>query len=149
MFLWPSTTSWYDLHTSWVLWSSSPFMNGTISSLIRSREQSLKSLFCVTHAHTTGKQGSFEEVDRVPALLSMCITAAFTPWSLLELADNCVARVQSVAECSPWQVVTEHVWSPSQVCAISLTGSSGPAWNKALHCLCVSVCRCTRRVRAS
>lgn len=61
-------------------------------------------------------------------------------WHLVELGDNWV----TVVDCSPWQVVTKHVWSPSQVCAISLTASPGLPWNKTLNCLCdcVYVCVC-------
>lgn len=43
-------------------------------------------------------------------------------------------RADSV-DCSAWQVVTEHVWSPSQVCAISLTASPTLPWNKTFTCL--------------
>lgn len=51
-------------------------------------------------------------------------------WTLVAGWPEC-----SVVDCSPWQVVTEHVWSPSQACAISLTASPGLPWNKTLHCL--------------
>lgn len=42
--------------------------------------------------------------------------------SLLELdGDWVITECSLQSDC--WQVVTEHVWSPSQVCAISLTAN--------------------------
>lgn len=61
-------------------------------------------------------------------------------WYLLELDCDWMTRVQAAVDCSSWQVVTDHVWSPSQVCAISLTASPGLPWNKTLNCLCGCVC---------
>lgn len=42
----------------------------------------------------------------------------------VEVSEGAACRRRG--NCCAWQVVTEHVWSPSQVCAISLTASPTP-----------------------
>lgn len=55
-----------------------------------------------------------------------CCASVFLTWVNERRADS--------VDCSAWQVVTEHVWSPSQVCAISLTASPTLPWNKTFTC---------------